>query len=86
MHGVNLSDEDRVDIQNVFHKIQEDEELRAVMDGDNTQENKRYKFASKVDEHILAFVHTKLDLYKKLSEPKVNEYFKAKWFEEYAQL
>jgi type I restriction enzyme R subunit len=30
---------------------------------------------------ILDFVHTKLDLYKKLSDPKVNTMFKNKWFE-----
>jgi hypothetical protein len=30
---------------------------------------------------LLEFVHTKLDLYKKLTEPKVNEMLKRQWFE-----
>ena len=30
---------------------------------------------------VLEFVHTKLDLYKKLTKPKVNEMLKRQWFE-----
>jgi hypothetical protein len=36
-----------------------------------------------VDEVLLDFVHTKLELYKKLSEAKVNEMLKSKWFAGY---
>ena len=34
-----------------------------------------------LDRLLLEFVHTKLDLYKKLTEPKVNEMLKRQWFE-----
>ena len=60
-----------------------DEGLHAVMTGDNTIENKRYKFNQVLDALLLHFVHNKLDLYKKLSEPKVNTFFKQKWFDGY---
>ena len=30
---------------------------------------------------LLDFVKTKLDLYKKLTDPKVNEFFKRIWFD-----
>jgi hypothetical protein len=53
------------------------------MTSGNTLENMRYKFDKVVDELLLDFVHTKLDLYKKLSDPKVNPVFKSKWFEGY---
>jgi hypothetical protein len=38
-----------------------------------------------VNQILLEFVHTKLDLYKKLTDPKVNEIFKSRWFEGFMQ-
>ena len=39
------------------------------------------EFDKVVDDLLLDFVNTKIDLYKKLTAPKVNETFKNKWFE-----
>ncbi len=80
-HGISLTDEDKVDIKNIKQKLEENEELRAVMIENNTLENMKYKFNKEVDKLLLSFVHSKLDLYKKLSEPKVNALFKQKWFD-----
>jgi hypothetical protein len=38
-------------------------------------------FRNVMDRLLLEFVHTKLDLYKKLTEPKINEMLKRQWFE-----
>ncbi len=81
--GIDLTDEDKVDIERIKMKLEEDEGLHAVMKGNNTVENKRYKFNQVLDAILLHFVHNKLDLYKKLSEPKVNAFFKQKWFDGY---
>ncbi len=48
---------------------------------DNPRDAKVYKFNQVLDQLLLEFVHTKLDLYKKLTEPKVNEMLKRQWFE-----
>ena len=80
-HGIGLTDEDKVDIERIKVKLEEDAELRAVMNEFNTLENIRYKFDKIVDSLLLDFVHTKLDLYKKLTTPEVNATFKNKWFE-----
>jgi len=53
------------------------------MTADNTLENRKYKFNKVVDDLLYDFVHTKLDLYKKLTDPKINDIFKSKWFEGY---
>jgi type I restriction enzyme R subunit len=82
-YGVDLSDEDKIDIERMEEKLQEHEELREVMNSNNTVENMRYKFDMVVDELLLGFVNDKLELYKKLSDPKVNPMFKTKWFEGY---
>jgi len=82
-YGLNLTEEDKVDIQNIKIKLEENEALQAVMQADNPPDVVRYKFNQVVDQILLEFVHTKLDLYKKLTDPKVNELFKRRWFEGY---
>jgi type I restriction enzyme R subunit len=52
-----------------------------VLNADNPHDAKVYKFNQVLDRLLLEFVHTKLDLYKKLMEPKVNEMLTRQWFE-----
>jgi len=82
-YALNLTEEDKVDVKSIKIKLEADQELQAVMTGNNTLDNMRLKFDKVVDSLLLDFVHTKLDLYKKLTEPKVNTLFKSKWFEGY---
>jgi type I restriction enzyme R subunit len=82
-YGLELTEDDKIDIGRMQEKLKEREDLRSVMTSINTLENMKYKFDKVVDELLLDFVHTKLDLYKKLSDPKVNPMFKSKWFEGY---
>jgi type I restriction enzyme, R subunit len=81
VHGVNLTEDDNVDIQRIRTRLEADESLRAVLNADNPRDAKVYKFNQVLDRLLLEFVHTKLDLYKKLTEPKVNEMLKRQWFE-----
>ena len=80
-YGINLTEDDKVDIQRIRTKLEADESLRAVLNADNPRDAKVYKFNQVLDRLLLEFVHTKLDLYKKLTEPKVNEMLKRQWFE-----
>jgi type I restriction enzyme R subunit len=81
--GMNLTEDDKIDMGRIQQKLTDDPELLAVISSDNTMENIRYKFDKIVDSLLLDFVHTKLDLYKKLTEPRANTFFKQKWFEGY---
>lgn len=80
-YGINLSEEDRVDIQLIRTRLEADEELRTVLQADNPRNAKIYKFNQVLDKLLLEFVHTKLDLYKKLTDPKVNSVLKQRWFD-----
>jgi len=82
-YGVNLTDEDKLDIENIQAKLEVNEDLLSVMTRHNTSENIRYKFNKVVDDLLLDFVHGKLDLYKKMTDPRVNSFFKLKWFDGY---
>jgi len=83
-YGTNLTEEDKVDIERIRVKLDANATLREFMQGDNSRENIRYKFNQTVDELLLEFVNTKLELYKKLTDPQVNPMFKSKWFEGYS--
>ena len=77
--------EDKVDIENVYQKVRQHEELRQVITGDNTETNKRYKFEQVIDEILLDFVNNKLDLYTKLSKPEINADLKQRLYQAYLE-
>ena len=80
-YGINLTEDDKVDIQRIRNRLEADEALRAVLNDDNPRDAKVYKFNQVLDRLLLEFVHTKLELYKKLTEPKVNEMLQRQWYE-----
>lgn len=76
--------EDKVDIDNIYQKVRQHKELRQVIDGDNTETNKRYKFEQVIDDILLDFVNNKLELYTKLSKPEINADLKRQLYQAYA--
>lgn len=85
-YGLNITEEDKVDIGNIHSKLEDHPELLAVVNSNNTRENIRIKFEEVVNEIILEFVHTKLDLYKKLTEQKANSLLKKRWFNQFMKV
>ena len=75
--------EDKIDIETIHRKVHENEELRQVIEGDNTETNKKYKFDQVIDEILLDFVNSKLGLYTKLSKPEINAYLKQRLYRTY---
>ena len=63
-------DEDRVRIEKIKEQIDENEELRMVMEGDNTDSNKRDMFNRTFENLLTGLVGENLDFYNKLKEPK----------------
>ena len=82
-YHTDFTGEDKVDIATINQKVNENEELRQVIEGDNTETNKRYKFEQVIDEILLDFVNSKLELYTKLSKPEVNADLKRELYEAY---
>lgn len=80
-YGLNITDDDKVDMSRMKQKLFEHGELAAAMTADNSLTNMEAKFSQLFDQMLLEFVHNKLDLYKKLSEPNVNQQLKRHWFD-----
>ena len=75
--------DDKVDIATIHQKMHENEELRQVIEGDNSESNKRYKFDQVFDEILLGLVNSRLDLFTKLSQPEVKSDLKHHLYRAY---
>ena len=82
-YQTDFTTEDKVDIATLHQKVHENEELRQVIEGDNSESNKRYKFDRVIDEILLDFVNNKLELYTKLSKPEINADLKRQLYQAY---
>ena len=84
-HQTHFTPEDKVDIATIRRKVKENEELRQVIEGDNTETNKRYKFDQVVEDILLGFVNSKLELFTKLSQPEVKADLKRQLYQAYRE-
>ena len=84
-HQTDFTAEDKVDIATIHRKVHENEELRQVIEGDNSESNKRYKFDQVVEDILLDFVNNKLELYTKLSKPEINADLKQRLYQAYLE-
>ena len=78
--GLDLTDEHRVLVERIVQAVEADEEVQAVMDGNNSVSNKRHKVDRAIDDRIFGHVNTSIDLFRKLTDPTVNESFKRHLF------
>ncbi len=84
-HQTDFTEEDKVDIAAIHRKVGENEELRQVMEGDNSESNKHYKFGQVLDTILLDFVNNKVELYNKLSRPEIKEYLQSRLYRAYSE-
>jgi len=84
-YHIDFTPEDKVDLATIHRKVHESEELRQVIEGDNSESNKRYKFDQVVEEILLDFVNNKLELYTKLSKPEINADLKQRLYQAYLE-
>ena len=84
-HHIDFTVEDKVDIETIHRKMHENEELRQVINGDNSETNKRRKFDDVIDDILLGFVNSKLELYTKLSQPEIKADLKRQLYQAYLE-
>lgn len=78
--GIDLTDEDKVEFKKMKEKIYSNQELMSFFNRNNSKDNIQVKFSEEIDNELLNFINTKLELYNKLSEDRVNLMFKNMWF------
>ena len=83
--GSDLTDKDKVTLEKIQKQLNEDEELRKVYISDNTESNRKFVFNKVFDKLLQGLVDDSLDFYKKITEPKRNEYVKRVLFKDYSE-
>ena len=78
-----FSDTDKVKLELIQEGIQEHQELREVMLGDNSEMNKRDVFNRAMENVLVTLVGEHLDFYNKVKEPKRNRFVNQKMYENY---
>jgi type I restriction enzyme R subunit len=79
-YGLDLKEEDKVEFEKMKKSIYANQELMGFFNTQNSKDNIQDKFNEEIDNELLNFINTKLELYNKLSEDKVNLMFKRLWF------
>lgn len=79
-YGLDLKEEDKVEFEKMRENIYANNDLMSFFNTQNSKDNIQDKFNEEIDNELLNFINTKLELYNKLSEDKVNLMFKRLWF------
>ena len=82
-YGINLTDDDKINIDSVKNAIFEDEEVAKYMNGANSEQNKHDYFKKQFDKVILDLLKDRFDFYKKLDE---NSGLKTLIFEKFIKI
>jgi type I restriction enzyme R subunit len=69
VHGINLKDEDRVHLNNVYLRMSQSNEVKKVMDGDNSEANKRQFWSEAMSRIFLEYINDNFDFYKTVESP-----------------
>ncbi len=83
IHGSELTDEDKLDLENVQKRIEDHKDLKKVFMGDNSESNKKSKFDEVLNSIILSYVNDRFDFYKKMEDPKVKKYINSLMYQKY---
>ena len=67
-YGVNLTEEDKLDLSRLSKKLIVDPEVSKFMKGDNTEENKKNFFKQQFNDVMVDYVNDRFEFYKKMDE------------------
>jgi len=67
-YGVNLTEDDRVDIDRLKKRLETDTEIQKYMNGDNSQENKLSFLRGHFDDLLVDYINQRFEFYKKMDE------------------
>jgi type I restriction enzyme R subunit len=81
-YGKDLNEEDRIELNRLFGKINEDQETIDIITGDNSTSNKKDFFKKRVDDYFLDLINNRFELYKKMEDQRMKDFIYNTMFEE----
>lgn len=67
-YGVNLTEEDRLDLSRLSKRLIDDPEVEKYMKGDNTEDNKQSFFKQQFEGLMIDYINERFDFYKKMDD------------------
>jgi type I restriction enzyme R subunit len=74
IYGDHITEEDKIDLENMKRRVSTNEELKNVLTSDNSERNKRHKFDEVMTSILLSYVNNRLDFYNKMEDPKIKNF------------
>lgn len=71
VYGIELTDEDKLDLEHVTNRMRQNGELELVMVGNNTEDDKKDFFKKVVKDEVSEYYGDRLGFYKKIMNNKV---------------
>ena len=85
-YGVNLTDDDKIDIERLRDRLVTDPEIIKYMNGQNTEDNKKNFFKEQFDGVMVDYINERFDFYKKMDEnPSVKNHIFKMMYENYSE-
>jgi hypothetical protein len=69
--GSDLSEEHKLNLKRVTKQVYSSDDLSKVMEGDNSEQNKRKKLEEITKQVLLGYVNDQFDFYKKMENPQL---------------
>ena len=69
--GVQLNEEDKIDLKHIGDRLQQNTELEAVMRGKNTEDNKKDFFTNLFKDQVGDYYTDRMDFYKKVVDQRI---------------
>lgn len=83
--GVNLTDDDKIDIERLRNRLVTDPEIIKYMSGQNTEDNKKNFFKEQFDGMMVDYINERFDFYKKMDEnPSVKNHIFKMMYDNYS--
>ena len=82
VYGSEITDQDKVDLEEVKNRVVADKDLIKVMNGDNSEANKRKKFNDVLDKTIMSFFNERFEFFKKIDDPKIKSFIGQMLYEQ----
>ena len=70
VYGVNITEEDKVNLDRLKSRLTDSGEIKKYMEGDNSVENKKNYFQQQFNDAMLDYVNDRFDFYKKMEDNK----------------
>ncbi|MCW5520180.1 type I restriction endonuclease subunit R [Aureitalea sp. L0-47] len=71
VYGIELSEEDKLDLENVTQRMKQNDDLSSVMVGNNTEDDKKDFFKKVMKDEVSEYYGDRLEFYKKIMNTKV---------------